>query len=69
MFVLKYPKARLYVEGLPAFTRRTVVLPDHPRLLRELRLLERRGHVGGKDSLGRATMITPIGSWAGPPLL
>ena len=28
------PKGRLYVEGLPSFTRRTVSLPDHPRLLR-----------------------------------
>ena len=45
------PKGRLYVEGLPAFTRRTVSLPDHPKLLRELRLLERRTHIGGKDSV------------------
>ena len=45
------PKGRLYIEGLPAFTRRTVALPDHPRLLRELRLLERRTHVGGKDTV------------------
>jgi hypothetical protein len=36
---------------LPAFTRRTVSLPDHPRLLRELRLLERRPHVGGRDTV------------------
>lgn len=45
------PKGRLYIEGLPAFTRRTVSLPNHPRLLRELRLLERRPHVGGKDTV------------------
>ena len=45
------PKGRLYIEGLPAFTRRTVSLPDHPRLLRELRLLERRPHVGGRDTV------------------
>jgi hypothetical protein len=45
------PKGRLYVEGLPAFTRRTISLPDHPRLLRELRLLERRAHAGGKDTV------------------
>ncbi len=45
------PKGKLYIDGLPAFTRRTVSLPDHPRLLRELRLLERRVHVGGKDSV------------------
>jgi hypothetical protein len=42
------PKGRLYVEGLPAFTRRIVSYPEMPRLLRQLRLLER--HVGiGKD--------------------
>ena len=45
------PKGRLYVENLPAFTRRVVSLPDHPKLLRELRLLERRVHVGGKDTV------------------
>ena len=45
------PKGRLYIEGLPAFTRRTVSLPDHPKLLRELRLLERRAHIGGKESI------------------
>ncbi|MBR0986536.1 terminase [Bradyrhizobium liaoningense] len=45
------PKGRMYLENLPAFTRRTVSLPDHPTLLRELRLLERRTHVGGKDTV------------------
>jgi hypothetical protein len=45
------PKSQLYLEGLVNFTRRTLRLPDHPRLLRELRLLERRTHLGGKDSV------------------
>jgi hypothetical protein len=45
------PAGRLYIEGLPAFVRRTINLPDHPRLIRELRLLERRTHVGGRDSV------------------
>ena len=36
---------------MPAFTRRIVALPDHPRLVRELHLLERRTHVGGKDTV------------------
>ena len=45
------PKGRLYIEGLPAFTRRAVSLPDHQRLLRELRMLERRPHVGGRDTV------------------
>lgn len=45
----EWPKSKLYVEGLPAFTRGLVRLPNHPVLLRELRLLERRVHAGGKD--------------------
>ena len=45
------PKGRLYIDGLPSFTRRTVALPNHPPLLRELRLLERRVHLGGKDTV------------------
>jgi hypothetical protein len=36
---------------LPAFTRRTVSLPNHPRMLRELRLLERQVHAGGRDTV------------------
>src|SRR5262249_7600377 len=32
--------SELYLESLPLFTRSLVVLPDHPVLLRELRLLE-----------------------------
>jgi hypothetical protein len=45
------PKGRLYIEGLPAFTRRTVSLPNHPRMLRELRLLERQVHAGRRDTV------------------
>jgi hypothetical protein len=46
------PKGRLYVEGVacPSLDER-VSLPDHPRLLRELHLLERRMHVGRKDTV------------------
>jgi hypothetical protein len=36
---------------LPLFARHLVRLPEHPKLLRELRLLERRTHRGGKDSV------------------
>ena len=36
------PKSQIYLECLPLFTRGLVSLPDHPRLLKELRLLERR---------------------------
>ena len=45
------PKGKLYIEGLVSFTRRTVSLPDHPKLLRELRLLERRAHLGGTQTV------------------
>jgi hypothetical protein len=45
------PKSQLYLEALPLFTRGLVRLPDHPRLVRELRLLERRTHRGGKDTV------------------
>jgi hypothetical protein len=44
-------KSQIYLEALPSFTRNLVVLPNHPRLIRELRLLERATHRGGKDSV------------------
>jgi hypothetical protein len=45
------PKSGIYLEAVPLFTRGLVRLPDHARLLRELRLLERRVHRGGKDTV------------------
>jgi Phage Terminase len=45
------PKSQIYREVLPLFTRGLVRLPDHPTLLRELRLLERQAHRGGKESI------------------
>jgi hypothetical protein len=42
-------RSELYVEGLPHFTRGLVSIPDHPALLRELRLLERRTSRAGRD--------------------
>jgi hypothetical protein len=45
------PKSVLYLEALPLFTRGAISLPDHPKLLRELRLLERRTHRSGKDTV------------------
>jgi hypothetical protein len=39
----------LYLEALPIFTRGLVSIPDHARLVRELRLLERRSSRIGKD--------------------
>ncbi len=44
-------RSELYLEGLPVFTRGLVRIPDHPQLLRELRLLERRTARSGKDSV------------------
>jgi hypothetical protein len=42
-------KSALYLEVLPLFMRQAISIPDHPRLLRELRLLERRTSRIGKD--------------------
>ena len=36
---------------LPLFTRGLARLPNHPKLLRELRLLERHTHRSGRDSV------------------
>src|SRR5262249_9877202 len=45
------PKSALYLESLPLWARGMISIPDHPRLLRELRLLERQTHRSGKDSV------------------
>jgi hypothetical protein len=42
-------KSALYLEALPLFMRGAVSIPDHARLVRELRLLERRASRIGKD--------------------
>ena len=42
-------KSELYLETLPLFMRGAVRLPDHTRLIRELRLLERRTSRAGRD--------------------
>jgi hypothetical protein len=42
-------KSDLYLEGLPAFSRGLVCLPEHKRLGRELRLLERHVSRAGRD--------------------
>jgi hypothetical protein len=44
-------KSALYLEALPAFNRGLVSIPNHERLLGELRGLERRVHRSGKDSV------------------
>jgi hypothetical protein len=45
------PKSQIYRECIPLFTRGLIRLPDHATLLRELRLLERTTHRGGKESI------------------
>jgi hypothetical protein len=45
------PKSKIYLEALPLFARGLVRLPDHARLIRELRLLERQAHRSGKDTV------------------
>ena len=42
-------KSQLYLEALPTFMRQAISIPDHPRLIRELRLLERRTSRAGRD--------------------
>jgi hypothetical protein len=44
-------KSEIYLECAPLFARGLVRLPNHAKLLRELRLLERRVHRSGKDSV------------------
>jgi hypothetical protein len=44
-------KSEIYLECVPLFTRGIVRLPDHPQLLRELRLLERQTHRSGRDTV------------------
>ncbi len=43
------PKSALYLEAVPWFMRNAILIPNHPRLIRELRLLERRVAPSGKD--------------------
>ena len=44
-------KSELYLEALPIFTRGAISIPDLAPLVRELRLLERATHRGGRDTI------------------
>jgi hypothetical protein len=44
-------KSQIYLEALPLWTRAQISIPEHKQLLRELRLLERRTHRSGKDTV------------------
>jgi hypothetical protein len=60
-------KSQLYLESLPLFTRGAISIPDHQQLLRELRLLERQTHRGGRDTTRSAAVTTlPMSSVAQP---
>jgi hypothetical protein len=45
------PKSDLYLQALPVFTSGKAEIPDHTRLIRQLRGLERRTARSGKDSV------------------
>jgi hypothetical protein len=44
-------KSDIYLECVPLFSRGLVRLPDHSKLLRELRLLHLQRHTGGRESV------------------
>jgi hypothetical protein len=44
-------KSDIYLEVIPLFTRGLIRLPEHPKLLRELHLLERHTHRSGRDTV------------------
>jgi hypothetical protein len=44
-------KPEIYLEVIPLFARGLVEMPDHPKLIRELRLLERIPSRSGRDSV------------------
>lgn len=44
-------KSALYIEALPAFARQAISIPNHDKLIRELRLLERRTSRTGRDTI------------------
>ena len=48
------PKSDLYLQALPVFTSGKAEIPDHTRLIRQLRGLERRTARSGKDSVDHA---------------
>ena len=43
--------SEIYVESLPLWARNAVSIPKHPKLIRELRLLERRTSRIGRDAV------------------
>lgn len=52
----EHNKSTLFIESLPLFMRQAIALPNHQRLLRELRLLERRTTRMGHDTVSHGTV-------------
>jgi hypothetical protein len=48
-------KSEVYLEAQPFWNRVLISIPGIPRLLRELRLLERRTHRSGRDTIDHGT--------------
>src|SRR5215475_1121440 len=48
-------KSQIYIETLPHWNRGLISIPSVPKLLRELRLLERRTHRSGRDTVDHGT--------------
>jgi hypothetical protein len=46
-----WTRSEIYLEVMALFARKVVRLPDHQRMLRELRLLERSTNTGGRDAV------------------
>ncbi len=44
-------KSAVYLESLPWWTRGLIRIPNHPKLIRELRQLERHTHRSGRDTV------------------
>src|SRR5690606_32510991 len=48
-------RSGLYLEALPHFAREAVSIPNHSKMIRELKLMERRTSRAGKDSVDHPT--------------
>jgi hypothetical protein len=44
-------KSEIYLDALPLFSRGAISMPNLPPLIKELRLLERQSHRGGRDTV------------------
>jgi hypothetical protein len=58
------PKSQIYLEVAPAFNRHLIEIPEIPKLTRELRLLERRVHRSGKDTVDHGAAANDHDDWA-----